>query len=87
MICLKDRESNQSIGQSMDEITSIATMKRLNNRPIASLEGTRCAEDVQIVSELQELKEVQAEITHALSLMNEIREKLEVAYKELSGHE
>ena len=68
----------------MDEITKIATMKKLNNRPIASLEGARCAEDVQVVSELKELKEVQAEITHALSLMNEIRQKLEVAYQELS---
>ena len=59
-------------------------MNKLNNRPLASLEGVRCAEDVQVTGELQELKEVQAEITHALSLMNEIREKLEVAYKELT---
>lgn len=69
----------------MDDITPISTMKKLNNRPLASLEGVRCAESVQMTNELQELKEVEAEITHALSLMNEIREKLEMAYHELSS--
>lgn len=71
----------------MEEISRVATMKKLNSRPIASLEGAKCAEDVQVISELKELKEVQSEITHALSLMNEIREKLEVAYKELQSQD
>ncbi len=68
----------------MDDIAGINSLKMVKSRTLASLEGVRAAEEIQITGELRELQEVQNEITHALSLMNEIREKLEVAYKELS---
>ncbi|MCH9610233.1 MAG: hypothetical protein S4CHLAM81_00620 [Chlamydiales bacterium] len=68
----------------MDEISGVIATKKMSSKTIASLEGARCAESLQVVSELQELKEVQAEITHALNLMNEIRDKLETAYDDLA---
>ncbi|MCP5470323.1 MAG: hypothetical protein H7A36_07470 [Chlamydiales bacterium] len=66
----------------MDEVSRVSAP--LKSKPLASMEGVKGAQSVQTTSELQELKEVQAEISHALNLMNEIREKLEVAYRELS---
>lgn len=71
----------------MDEVGSINALKKLQSKPHASLEGVQCAQTIQTTSELTELKEVQAEIAHALSLMDEIREKLEGAYRELSPQE
>lgn len=68
----------------MDEVTALTQTKKVGRQPIASLEGTKCAEEIQVTGELRELQMVQSEITHALSLMNEIREKLEVAYRELA---
>lgn len=87
MIRLQDKGKNQSDGQSMDEMSRVTAVKKLCNRPLASIEGAQRAEETYCVSEVKELTDVQAEITHAISLMNEIRHRLELAYKMLAPYD